>query len=337
MKLRQWLALSCCIGICANNAGAAAPPPSTVQQAVASIAGDTALISGWMSDQLRYAVPFNSTSGAVVPSQIKIFGFEVGVEGVASSTKLDVPALRNLPTSVVNTGNIDTFSRLPMPSVIGHAKIGLPFGLDFGVRGGGIPNENINNGSTHINVKNNIVGFDLRERVIDETMLKPFGLTVGANFTHASGHLDSTTNYSSQGTYQGFNSSLSAFGSNTGSATASSHSQWDTQSWGLQAIANKHILFLNPYIGASVNRNFGTPGTTISTSGRETLSDNSGNSNFTDFQTLASESSSVNKWDLRALIGLELTPFPFLHIGLGGEYAGAKDVAGSLGLRVQFR
>jgi len=41
--------------------------------------------------------------------------------------------------------------------------------------------------------------------------------------------------------------------------------------------------------------------------------------------------------DLRGLAGIEFTIFPFVRLGLGGEYAGSKDVAGSAGLRIQFR
>ena len=35
------------------------------------------------------------------------------------------------------------------------------------------------------------------------------------------------------------------------------HADWKTNSVGLQAILDKQILFITPYIGASVNRNSG--------------------------------------------------------------------------------
>jgi hypothetical protein len=339
--LRRLLALSCSTALLSSAVQAATPSNADIQDALNKIQTDSTLVSGWTSNQLKYAIPFNSTSGNVVPRQLKLFGFEVGAGVVASSTKLDVPGLRALPTNVVNPNSIDISSRLPMPSVIAQAKIGLPFGLDAGVRGGGIPAKSFDSGSTHVDVKNSIFGIDLRKKIIDEGMLKPFGLTLGLNYTHAKGHLDTTTDYNSnsQVTVNGntYNSALSAYGSDTGSASAKTHTAWDTNSWGLQAILNKKIVFINPYVGASINRNAGTPSTAITTSGRETLSDNSNNSASQDFITTGGASAAVNKWDVRALAGLEITPFPFLNIDLGGEYAGTKDLAASVGLRVQFR
>src|SRR3954465_9304952 len=103
-----------------------APPSTAVDQAIAQIQADAGLISRWTSDQMSFIVPFNATSGNVVPTQVKFLGFELGVNGVATTTKLDAPALRALPTGIVNTTQIDTFNRLPMPMILGHAKIGLP-------------------------------------------------------------------------------------------------------------------------------------------------------------------------------------------------------------------
>jgi len=333
MSLRQGLTVLCSVGLIASTSHAVAV--LDINQAVSQIQADSTLLSGWMTDQLKFAVPFNSTAGNVVPSQLKIFGFEAGIEGVASGTHLDVPALRSLPTSVVNTQQIDTFSRLPMPSALLHAKIGLPFGLDAGVRVGGIPKESFNNGSTHISVKNSIVGIDLRKKIIEEGAMKPFGLTVDANFTRASGSLDETSPYSSNGTA---NVNGTTYDS-TLSATGAGHSQWDTKSFGVQAILDKQILFITPYIGASANRNFGSLSTDITTNGTETLTNpnNSFDTASQTFSTLGSGSSSPNKWDCRALAGVEFSILPFVRLGLQGEYAGNKNVAGALGLRIQFR
>ena len=80
------------------------------------------------------------------------------------------------------------FSRLPFPMVMGHAKIGLPFGFDAGIRFGGIPKTDENSGLTpKSSIKNKVVGLDLRKKIIDEGALKPFGLTLGLNYTHADG------------------------------------------------------------------------------------------------------------------------------------------------------
>jgi len=333
MIIRRFIAITCTIILTSHQGFGAAP--ADYQTVVNQINTDSSLISQWMSDQLRYIVPFNSTAGAVVPSQLKIFGFEVGVEGVVSGTELDVSGLRNLPTSVVDTKTIDTFNRFPMPAVIGHAKIGLPFGLDAGVRVGGIPKQSFDSNKTHVSVKNGIFGIDLRKKLIEEGIAKPFGLTIGASFTRASGSIDATTPYTS-------NSQTTANGTtynSTLNATGNGHSEWDTKSLGFQAILNKKILFINPYVGASANRNFGSVSTAITTTGTETITNasNPADTSSQSFSTLGSGSADANKWDIRALAGIEFSLLPFMRLGLHGEYAGSKNVAGALGLRVQFR
>ena len=48
---------------------------------------------------------------------------------------------------------------------------------------------------------------------------------------------------------------------------------WTTNSVGLQAIMNKKILIINPYIGASVNHNSGTVKSSINNVGTVSLTD----------------------------------------------------------------
>ena len=328
MTLRKSLAVACILNLVGSNVFAAAPP-AIVSQVTTQLASDSTLLSGWMTSNLKYVIPFNSTAGNVVPSQLKIFGFEVGVEGVVSSTKLDVDGLHALPTTLVNTQSIDTFSRLPFPMVLAHAKIGLPFGFDGGLRLGGIPSTNENSGSSKGSIKNKVVGLDLRKKIIDEGMLKPFGLTVGLSYTHADGSLDITNSYNSLSTtYQGHTVSVTG-------GESTEHADWNTNSVGLQAILDKKILFLTPYVGASVNHNSGNINNSITTTGTPVVD---GTPDPTDtVSAVGSSSDSANKWDLRGLAGLEFTILPFIKLGLGGEFAGAKNVAGSLGLRVQFR
>jgi len=297
------------------------------QQVTNALGNDATLLSGWFTDQFKYVIPFNSTSGNVVPSQLKIFGIEFGVEGVASSTKLDIDALHNLPTSLLNTQSLNTFSRFPLPMVMGQLKIGLPFGLDAGVRYGGIPKTNLNSGDTQGSIENKVVGIDLRKKIIDEGITRPFGLTVGINYTHASGSVDVTDK---------FNSLPYSFSGNSAvlnNATAVNNASWSTNSYGVQAILDKQIFFITPYIGASANVNSGHVNDSILAMGTPTI-DGTTSSNIS---ATGASSAAANPWDIRALAGIELNPLPFIHLGIGGEYAGDKNLAGSLGLRVQFR
>src|SRR4051794_26321853 len=120
MIVRKSLAMACVLNMLGSSAYAVTIPQAVIDQVNAKVVGDSALLSGWMTDQLKYAIPFNSTSGNVVPSQLKIFGVEAGVEGVVSGTKLDVNGLHPLPLTLIDPRSIDIFSRLPMPLILGH-------------------------------------------------------------------------------------------------------------------------------------------------------------------------------------------------------------------------
>src|SRR5438105_1588426 len=104
MISRKSISLMCVVSLMPSFVQAA--PPSSLAQAIADITSDSVLVSGWVSDQFKRAIPFNSTAGNVVPSQLKIFGFEAGVEGVVSGTKLDSDGFHNLGTQVVDTTQI---------------------------------------------------------------------------------------------------------------------------------------------------------------------------------------------------------------------------------------
>jgi hypothetical protein len=326
MKIRQVLAVACAVAL-AQSGVTAAP----IDEAVSQLSSDSTLLSQWMADQLKYVVPFNSTSGNVVPNQLKIFGVEVGGEIVASGTQSDTDALRALPTQVINTQTIDAQGRIPMPLALGHAKVGLPFGFDAGVRFGGIPKTHIDNGDTKSTVSNTVFGIDIRKKIIEEGALKPFGLTLAVNYTHANGSLDTTSPLEAVGT-----ATVDVSGTPTSytfSGTGSNHADWQTNSYGVQAILDKQILFFTPYIGASANYNTGKINTNLTTTGLVTIS------GFSPSQETASGSANAdaNQWDCRALLGAEFTFLPFMKLGIGGEYAGNKNMAASLGLRFQFR
>src|SRR5207302_1988461 len=162
MRFRKHLAMICALNLLAPMAQALTVQ-QVEQEVTTQLSNDSTLVSGWMTSNLKYVIPFNSTAGNVVPSQLKIFGFEVGAEGVVSGTKMDVDALHNLPTALVDTRSIDMFSRLPFPMVLGHAKIGLPFGIDAGIRLGGIPKTTENSGSRTGSIQNKVIGIDIRK------------------------------------------------------------------------------------------------------------------------------------------------------------------------------
>ncbi len=335
MNFRKCLAVACIV----NMVGSYAEAISTftdVNTAVAQVSADSTLLSTWINDQFKKGATFNSTAGNVVPSQIKLFGFEVGVEGVATASKVDIEGFHNLGTQLIDTTAIKMYNRMPFPAVLGHAKIGLPFGLDAGIRVGGIPSKTFNNDNTHFEIANSIFGLDLRKAVIEEGLTRPFGLTMGLNYTHAKGHIGVNTPYTATASNvvvagQTYTPSFSA--------TGNERTDWKTDSVGVQAILHKKILILNPFLGASVNHNSGTIQSSIMNVGNLVLTDpNNVNPTITQPLTAGGNStSSPNKWDLRGLAGIEISILPFIKLGIEGEVANQNRIGGSIGLRAQFR
>src|SRR5207302_9543289 len=99
-------------------------------------------------------------------------------------------------------------------------------------------------------------------------------------------------------------------------AIGAGRTDWDTKSVGAQLLLNKKILILNPYIGAAVNKNFGSVDTSITNTG--TVTSVNGVATNQTYTTFGSASSTPNTWDLRGLAGIELTILPFVRLGIGG-------------------
>jgi hypothetical protein len=327
MNLRRAAAVLCILSItCPMNS--LADISADLNKAVSDIQTDSIKISQWISDQLKTAVPYNSTSGNVVPAQLKLLGFEVGVEGVVTGTKMDVDGLRHLGTTLVDTTKIDTFNRLPFPMVLGHAKIGLPFGIDGGIRLGGIPSMSSDKDKTKGHVKNKVIGIDVRKALIEEGAAKPFGLTVGLNYTHADGEISVTTPYDYNTTVHIGVTDYTT----TSNSDSTLTSKWKTNSVGAQALLHKKILFMTPYLGASANHNSGHIDTDVTTTGSIAL-----NGTSKDIGTLTgSANAAAEKWDVRGLAGIEFAFLPFMRLGIGLDYAGSRKIGASLGLRVHF-
>jgi len=331
MKFRNWMSVICTLNMLGSSVQAAVPQMD-LTQAVNQVSADSTLISGWINNQFRNAVAFNSTAGDVIPSQLKIFGIEAGVEGVVTGSKVDINGLHTLGTTVVDTTKIDIYNRMPFPSILGHAKVGLPFGLDAGVRVGGIPSKSYDNGDTHFEISNTIFGLDLRKKAIEEGTFCP-GLTMGLNYTHAKGHITASTPYKADTNVTINNHVYTP----TLDATGTERTDWKTDSVGIQAILNKKILILNPYIGASANHNSGTVNSSINNAGTVTLSDPFLGTASQAVTAGGSASSSPNRWDVRGLAGLEITILPFIKLGIQGEVASQNRLGAAVGLRAQFR
>jgi hypothetical protein len=84
-----------------------------------------------------------------------------------------------------------------------------------------------------------------------------------------------------------------------------------------------------------VNHNSGNINNSITSTGNPALDGNVDTT--TTLSAIGSSTDTANKWDNRLLAGFELSLLPFVKLGLQGEYAGNKNMAGALGLRIQFR
>jgi hypothetical protein len=332
MHVRPFLAIVSIVSLLSSMSYAGTATTAQGQQAEAQLSADSLLLSNWAVDNMRRVVAFNSTSGQVVPKQLQLFGFSLGVQAQVTGTEMDVTGLRNLNTSLINTQEIDMFDRMPFPAIIAHAKLGLPLGFDAGVRFGGIPEKDINEGDTRAEIKNKIFGIDVRKSLISEGLGTP-GLTLGLSYTHSDGEFMATTPYSEKG------AATVAQGGNTYTAdlvgTGRQKLEWDTNSIGAQLVVNKKVAFINPWVGVSVNHNSGSVSNTLTTVGTVTLT---GPSTVSD--TLTSEgtaSRDPHEWDTRAMAGIEFSLLPFVKLGINGEYAGNRNLAGGIGLRAQFR
>ena len=164
-------------------------------------------------------------------------------------------------------------------------------------------------------IKNKVIGLDLRNKIIEEGALKPFGLTVGINYTHADGSIDITNTYASLSTtVNGHTASVS-------DGMTTQHSDWKTDSVGLQAILDKQIFFITPYLGASINRNSGDINNSITTTGTPVIDGTVADPADASYRRRASSTDKANKWDARALLGIDFSILPFVKLGIQGEYA----------------
>lgn len=333
MNRRAWLSMGFIVAI-SGPSQAAAPGTDDINAALADIRNDSILISRWIGDQLHTAVPYNANTGGVVPSQLKLFGVEVGLSGVVSSTKVDEGALDALPTRIISPSTIDTMERLPFPAILAHAKVGLPWGLDAGVRLGGIPEKEYTDDDTTTKVENKLFGLDVRKAVIKEGIGMP-GVTLGLSYMHADGDVKWSSPLSYRGQVVVGGNTFNTSSSGTGSAK----SEWKTDSIGLEALLHKKLAIFTPYIGARVTHNNGTVDTAVTTAGNLTLIDpsNSSNTRTQAVNETGAAASKVQEWQTHAMVGTEITILPFMRFGLHGDFAGDGKVGAALDLRFQFR
>lgn len=284
-----------------------------------SIRNDSQVFGKWFGQEIGHITAVNAVAGPVMPGEVhSLLGVEVGLSAVASSSKVDLDSYKNLPWTELQPEGFDMPADIMMAMPMVHAKVGLPFSLDLGVKYGHIGYNNTDNGATS-DVKNSVFGVEVRRRLMGEGVTGAVipDVALSLAYDQANGDLSRTERYDTL-----------LEGGGTLNADTTVKSEWKTGGVTARVVASKQILILTPYLGVGYSRLFGNTDTTINVVGASTTR---GNVNV-------SEKSSVNAdGDLTQLVGgVEFTFFPMMQVNLGGLYA-KDDWSATLGLRFTFR
>lgn len=283
------------------------------------IRNDSQVFGKWFSEEIGQISAVNAAAGPTQPADVhSILGVDVGLSAVVSSSKVDLDSYKNLPWTELQPEGFDMPSDIVVAMPMVHAKVGLPFSLDLGVKYGHIGYKNTDNGATS-DVKNSVYGVELRRRLLGEgvtgVVIPDVALTLA--YDQANGDLSRTERYDTR-----------LEGGETLNADTTLKSEWKTGAVTARVVASKQILIMTPYLGLGYSRLFGDTDTTIDVVG---TASSSGSVNI-------SEKSSANAdGDLAQLVGgIEFTFFPTLKFNLGGLYA-QDDWGATAGLRFTFR
>jgi hypothetical protein len=285
---------------------------------ITAIQSDAQQFGKWFSQELGHVTAVNALSGPQLPGDVhSMLGVEIGLSAVVSSSKLDLDSYKSLSWTELQPGGFHIPSDILVAMPMVHAKVGLPYSLDLGVKYGYARFDNSENGAKS-EVKNSVIGVEVRRRLMGEgvtgAVLPDVALSLA--YDQANGDVKRTERYSGP--------------IRTGNLEADTtlKSEWKTGAVTARVVASKQILIMTPYLGLGYSRIFGDTDTTVDVVGTA-LTPNDVN---------VSEKSSANaKGDLTQLVGgVEFTFFPTLKFNVGGLYA-KDDWAATAGVRFTFR
>lgn len=283
------------------------------------IQSDADQIGKWFGQQVAHLTAFNAAANPQLPGDVhSLLGVEVGLSAGVTSSKLDTDAFHSLSLGQLKTSGFDLPSQVPMGMPLIHAKVGLPFSLDLGLKYGHINYNNTTNGAKS-EVKNSVFGVEIRRRLIGEgvtgAVLPDVALSVG--YDQSNGNVSRTEHYAT-----------GLGGGETLDANTTLKSDWTTGAVTARVVASKQFLFLTPYIGGGYSRLMGDANTTMNVVGTASSSG---------LVNVSSKSKSKADDDiLHALGGLQFTFIPTLKLNLGGIYS-KNDWGGTAGLVFSFR
>ncbi|MFH1258794.1 MAG: DUF6588 family protein [Elusimicrobiota bacterium] len=311
----------------------AGTPEEDLQTAKDAVQADYSTVSGWFSEQLADGLAFHEQGGLALPGSVcSLLGFELGVSGGGSVWNLDVDKFRKLSVKAVDVsslGGIDLPDKIGAPSLLAHAKIGLPFGLDVGGKGGKIT-WGLDNGNARTDIESTVWGVEVRKRLLGGGLTGVVlpDLSVNLSLNTASGFIKRTEVY--EQTTPGI-----IYGENTYTQTINStttwRSDWDIKSLGLQAVLSKNFIVVTPFVGVGFYKNMGKVNTAIRTEGNIALTGIP-----TDPLSLEGKGDKAPKdTNLRYMAGLEMN-ITLLKLGISADYSDGM-YAGNAVVRIQFR
>ncbi|HOW28155.1 MAG TPA: hypothetical protein PK876_06610 [Elusimicrobiota bacterium] len=299
---------------------AAIPSMAAVQDDIRS---DSALIGKWFGKQIGEAIAFNGASNPQLPGNVcKLLGAEVGVSGVVSVSQWDTDEFRKLPLSSFDNANKDVISLpkdIPLPSWVAHAKVGLPLGLDLGVKYGTFDMDK-KTADSKSEFSNSVTGVEIRKRLIggdglSDAVIPDLALSVA--YDMISGDVKRTEPYGA-----------ALLGGQTLTADTTWKSEWDVKTITARLVLSQKILIVTPFIGGGVTANSGDVETTVQTLGTVSTGGVVAES--------VKEKVKINNSNVHFLGGVEIALFPLVRLNVSGV-TGGDHKAVSAGLRAQFR
>ncbi len=281
------------------------------------VAYDYGLISKWASEELSEGIAYSAVSGANRPAEVHGIGsFELGAGATASIWNVNIDKMRALPTRTIKTSSVDYKGTVGVPGILIQGKVGLPLDLDLGLKYGGYSFK-LDEGNATFDASNTVYGAELRRQFMGKGLAGVAlpDISLGLTYDVASGKITSSEAYKETSTesYSGISYTQSVDSTTTGEI------KWSTQSLGLKAILSKDFVFITPYAGIAVNKNFGSVDTSLTTKG--TLSLSGGSSSQSESVSITgSGSKSPESFYMRYIAGLDVNILA-LRLNLNGELA----------------
>ncbi|MBI4396397.1 MAG: hypothetical protein HY548_04830 [Elusimicrobia bacterium] len=300
------------------------PVQATVQS---DIQNDSKKTAEWFSKQVAEIMAFNTASTPLLPGDVlKVLGFEFGVAGGVSSSKLDVKGFRGIKLTAIDNagGEISLPENVLAPGAVAHAKVGLPKGIDLGFKYGSL-NFDDKTSDAKTDFKNTVIGVEVRKRLLGGGMTGVVApdIALSAAYDSASGEITRKERY---------NAPLRN-GVGTLTADTTWKTEWNSGAVTARAVASKTLLIITPYAGVGYTMLVGGADSTITTSGTLTPADPVDGAAVSQKVT---GSADADKSFFQAVGGAEISFLPFMRLNLGYLWS-EEDWAASAGLRLQFR